>query len=257
MRLTTFNVLHGRAPSDGRVDLDRFAAAVRALDADVLALQEVDRSQPRSHGADLTSVAAEAAGAVAARFAPALHGTPGSWRRATPTHDPAEPAYGVSLVSRYPVLDWHVIPLPALPFRVPMVFGGRWRPLMVDDEPRAALAARLRSPAGVVTVACTHLSFLPVWSSLQMHRLVDALRGTGPVVLMGDLNMRPARAARSSGLHALARGLTFPAHAPDRQIDHVLANRRVPGHTAVRTWDLPLSDHRALSVDLDPGALAG
>ncbi len=32
MRLATFNVLHGRAPADGRVDLDRFAAAVRALD---------------------------------------------------------------------------------------------------------------------------------------------------------------------------------------------------------------------------------
>ncbi len=63
VRLATFNVLHGRSPRDGRVDLDRFASVVRALDADVLALQEVDRDQPRSHGADLTAVAAEAMGA--------------------------------------------------------------------------------------------------------------------------------------------------------------------------------------------------
>ena len=34
------------------------------LDPDILALQEVDRDQPRSHLADLTAVAAEAMGAV-------------------------------------------------------------------------------------------------------------------------------------------------------------------------------------------------
>ncbi|WP_414638374.1 endonuclease/exonuclease/phosphatase family protein, partial [Actinomycetospora sp.] len=51
MRLATWNVQHGRSHEDGRVDLDRFAAAVGELDADVLALQEVDRVQPRSSGA--------------------------------------------------------------------------------------------------------------------------------------------------------------------------------------------------------------
>ena len=48
MRLATFNILHGRGMGDGVVDLDRLAAAVRSLDADILALQEVDRDQPRS-----------------------------------------------------------------------------------------------------------------------------------------------------------------------------------------------------------------
>ena len=52
--------------SDDKVDVDRLAAAVASLDADVLALQEVDRDQPRSHLADLTAVAAEAMGADAA-----------------------------------------------------------------------------------------------------------------------------------------------------------------------------------------------
>ena len=57
MRLATFNILHGRSPSDDRVDLDRFVAAVKSLDADVLALQEVDRYQARSAEADLTASA--------------------------------------------------------------------------------------------------------------------------------------------------------------------------------------------------------
>ena len=58
MRLATFNLLHGRSLTDGLVDPDRLAAAVTALDADVLALQEVDRDQSRSGNLDLTAIAA-------------------------------------------------------------------------------------------------------------------------------------------------------------------------------------------------------
>ena len=60
MRLATFNLLHGRSLSDGAVHAERVAAAVAELDADVLALQEVDRAQPRSGGLDLTAIAARA-----------------------------------------------------------------------------------------------------------------------------------------------------------------------------------------------------
>ena len=68
MRLATFNILNGRSLVDHIVDLDRLADAVTSLNPDVLALQEVDRNQPRSHCADLTAVAAEAMGAVSHRF---------------------------------------------------------------------------------------------------------------------------------------------------------------------------------------------
>jgi hypothetical protein len=77
VRIATFNILHGRSPVDDRVDVERLAAAVKTLDADVLGLQEVDRDQPRSLGADLTAVAAEAMGAVDSQFVAALSGTPG------------------------------------------------------------------------------------------------------------------------------------------------------------------------------------
>ena len=53
MRLATFNILHGRTVADGVVDLERLRAAVKAIDADVLGLQEVDCDQPRSQLADL------------------------------------------------------------------------------------------------------------------------------------------------------------------------------------------------------------
>jgi endonuclease/exonuclease/phosphatase family metal-dependent hydrolase len=89
MRMATFNILHGRSIDDGKVDVDRLADCVRRLDADVLALQEVDCDQPRSAMADLTAVAAEAMGAVSHRFVAAVSGTPGaSWMAATRHEQP-------------------------------------------------------------------------------------------------------------------------------------------------------------------------
>jgi len=148
MRLATFNILHARSLTDGQVDLDRFAAAVRDLDADVLALQEVDRDQPRSHGADLTVLAAEAMGAPEHRFAAVLHGEPGLWTAATGDHQPATASYGIALLSRHPVREWRVLNLPVLRRRAPVRWpGNRW-PTLVSDEPRAALAAVIQGPQG-------------------------------------------------------------------------------------------------------------
>src|SRR3954464_10207054 len=113
MRLATFNILHGRSTHDGVVDLDRLRDCVRSLDADVLALQEVDLEQPRSGMADLTAVAAEAMGAVSHRFVAAIAGTPGAtWIAATGREQPGAAAYGISLLSRFPASTWQVARLP-------------------------------------------------------------------------------------------------------------------------------------------------
>ncbi len=250
MRLTTFNVLHGRSPTDDRVDVDRFAAAVGALDADVLALQEVDRDQPRSHGADLTAVAAQACGAVAHRFAPALSGLPGAWEAASGAEPAGTPLYGVALVSRYPVLGWDVVRLPALRGRVPVLFEGRRRPVVVTDEPRVAVVAQVDGPAGPVTVVSTHLSFIPLWNVLQLRRLLSCLGRASPLVLMGDLNMGPARARRVTGLRALASAATFPAHAPRKQIDHILSRGLSSVASGGHAPATSVSDHRPLTVTL-------
>ena len=252
MRLATFNILHGRSTTDDRVDVDRFAAAVATLHADVLALQEVDREQPRSHHADLTAVAADAMGAEAHRFVAAIAGTPGAtWMAATGREQPGTAEYGIALLSRYPVRSWQVIRLSPIPFRFPMWLPGPRKVIVVDEEPRAAVIAVVETPHGELTVVNTHLSFVPGWNRRQLRRLrrdLDAF--PGPLVLMGDLNMTPPTPAAVTGYRSLASGLTFPLDEPDRQLDHVLLRGSFAPVTAVSAPALPLSDHRALTVDL-------
>ncbi len=257
MRLATFNILHGRSPSDGRVDLDRLRAAVRAIDADVLALQEVDRDQPRSHGADLTAVAAEAMGADEHRFVATMHGEPGVWSAATGDQQPVASSYGIALLSRLPVLSWQVLALPALRGRAPVQFPGARLPALVRDEARAAVVASVSTPQGPLTVAATHLTFIPGWNVVQLRRLVRGLRRQPrPLVLLGDLNVDPRRAAQASGMRSLAQAPTFPQQSPQRQLDHILADGPITAASGAMSLDLGLSDHRALAVDVrvSPGS---
>ncbi|GAB3807208.1 hypothetical protein GCM10027605_37100 [Micromonospora zhanjiangensis] len=207
VRLVTFNLLHGRSPADGLVDGGRLAEAVAALDADVLALQEVDRDQSRSGHLDLTAIAARALGAPAHQFAAAVVGTPGERFRPL-THDDdghGEPCYGVGLVSRYPALSWRVTRLPAAPVRSPVYVPGPGGGLiLLRDEPRVVLAAVLDTPYGPVTAAATHLSFVPGWNARQLRQVVRALGAAGAADPVGG--PEPARRGGAAGVAVAAAG---------------------------------------------------
>jgi endonuclease/exonuclease/phosphatase family metal-dependent hydrolase len=251
MRVATWNVLNARSTSDGRVDLERFRGAVASLDADVLALQEVDRHQERSLGADLTAIAADAMGAVAHRFVPTLVGSPEEWVPAGDADALSAPAYGVALLSRRRVTTWRAISLPRVTVPAPVRHRDDLLPSLVREEPRVAVVARVEGPSGPVTVVNAHLSFVPWWNGHQLRTLVRTLRNRAeaPHLLMGDLNMGAQRARRVTGMTSLVSERTFPAHAPTVQLDHVLADRAPRVLAAEARW-LPVSDHRALVVDL-------
>src|SRR5437763_15034920 len=228
MRMATFNILHGRSLDDGKVDIDRLADCVRRLDADVLALREVACDQPRSAMAALTAVAAEAMGAVSHRFVAAIAGTPGAtWMAATGDEQPGTASYGIALLSRYKALTWQVLRLPRIPAKFPMYLPGPGKVMIVDEEPRAAVVARFDTDLGPITVASTHLSFVPGWNRVQLRRLYGDLRGfPGPRVLMGDLNMTPPSPRRWSRMWSLGEATTFPADEPCHQLDHILTDDR-------------------------------
>ncbi|UOW01528.1 endonuclease/exonuclease/phosphatase family protein [Agrococcus sp. SCSIO52902] len=253
MRLATWNILHGRTHADPAVDEDRFRRAIADLDADVLALQEVDRGQSRSGHIDLTAVAAEAMGAAASRFVPTVIGDPARpWRPAGDDDlDATADAYGIALLSRYPVLRWHVHRLPPAPmFRAPVVDPETHRVVWLRDEPRAIVAATIRTPHGVWTIASAHLTFVQGTNAQQLRHGMRWLRTLpGPRVLMGDLNLPPGMARRVARARLLARGATYPSHRPLVQLDHVLSADQLPPSRQARAPRPAFSDHLPVVVD--------
>ncbi|WP_218061716.1 endonuclease/exonuclease/phosphatase family protein [Planobispora rosea] len=172
MRFATFNVLHGRPTENGRplpfpaAAAEPLAEAVASTDADVLALQEVDRFQERSGQADQAAIAARRVGARDWRYASALHGRSVPDRGwvldlAQPglrVYGPQEaaarsggPSHGIALLSRVPVLAWRARRLPAAPCACRCGWsGGRgspWCPISrVPYWPRSCRARAVLSP---------------------------------------------------------------------------------------------------------------
>lgn len=253
MRLATWNVLNGTSLSDGLVEPVRLGQAAQSLRADVLGLQEVDRGQPRSHGLDLVAEVGRRTGAADWRFVPALIGTPGgSWRPAGDADNADEPvAYGIGLVSAHPVQSWYVLRLAPARVRSPIMLPGSRQVLWLRDEPRVVVAAVVDGPYGVFTIASTHLSFVPGWNAVQLRRVVRWLGAMpGPRILLGDLNMPAMPAGAVSRWQVLGRAPTYPSPEPKVQLDHVLAAGTLPRVRLVETPVLPVSDHRALVVEL-------
>ena len=175
MRLVTFNLLHGGPWSGvtGRDDhlearLSLMVEQLRALDADVVALQESPVTRWR--------------GDVSARLAAAL-GLSRVHARATERVFPWRWVgrlivgalgfvEGPAILSRYPIVASEVYELPRCRDRI---------------DPRLALRADVATPAGVLPVFSTHTAR----DDCQTRRLVElasARRSALPAVLMGDLN---------------------------------------------------------------------
>jgi len=254
LRVATWNIFSGRARGGGPVDLDLTLGTLRGLDADVVALQEVDRDQERSDRRDQARVLADALG-MRWRFAPTLFG-PAGWDPVTrtPTWRPAEAgvadpggaAYGIALLSRRPLGRVETVALPRAP----------------GDEPRVALVAEVLTAARPVTFAATHLSFVPGPNVGQLRHLQDRLADRAPPrLLAGDLNLwlPLVRAASRRGWRPLARGGTFPNRPPGMlgqtvQLDHVLASGGGLRPRRSRIHAGAASDHRAVVVEVELGS---
>jgi endonuclease/exonuclease/phosphatase family metal-dependent hydrolase len=133
---------------------------------------------------------------------------------------------------------------------VPGPRGGRI--VLLTDEPRVVLAAIIEAPLGPMTVATTHLSFVPGWNVRQLHRTQRALRELpAPRLLLGDLNV-PGRLLRLvSGWRMLASRPTYPTTRPRVQFDHVLLDPKgaagIPPVQESETPALEIFDHRPSS----------
>jgi len=238
LRVATWNIAGARRERTGEVDLAAVLAGVRALGIDLLAVQEVDRELARSHRADQARSIVEALGPDWFwSYAPALVGDD---YRPLLGPDPGGPAYGNVLLSRLPLEGVEHL-------RFPPAGGG---------EQRTALVATIRVGSRPLTVAATHLSNKRGQNVRQLRDLQGVLAAQpAPRLLLGDLNL-PSTAlllASRRGWPEAGLGRTFPASRPTQQLDHVLRNdpAEVIHPRGDRVATAPVSDHRALVVDLE------
>ena len=208
MRLATFNIRHQVAAAD----------VCARLDADVIGLQEVDNRARRSGRVDQAEHIARACG-MHHVFAPAHRlGIRGR--------------YGNALLSKTPIVDAAVLPLPRV--------GG--------SEPRAVIVAS----TGGLSVAVTHLGRDRAESGAQLVVVVTALSARPePRVILGDLNRRDHEVdlLETEGFVVAGGGPTYPSDEPTLRIDHVAADGlRI---TAVDIPATTVSDHRPLVVEAE------
>ncbi len=227
MRLIAYNIHHGEG-MDERIDLERIAILIDRLTPDLVTLQEVDRAVERTGFIAQAARLGELTGlrAVFGQFMEYQGGE-----------------YGMAILSRWPVAESTNHRLPD------------------GAEPRSALAVTVVSPRSGrrLELVGIHLYRSEQERLAQAAALSEIYADVDhAVILAGDFNSRPG----SSVLELLGQRwqfidkgsdrLTFPSHAPDREIDFV-AYRPANGFEVLsqRLIDEPvISDHRPLVVEL-------
>lgn len=230
IRLATFNLKHGAPADKYRGEPELAAAACAELNADILALQEVDKSVPRSRRADLAALAAKASG-MEVVFARTMwfHGG----------------RYGNALLVRGEISDFETLRLKGDHRHRIRIRG---RQFLIGREPRNAILATACLEQGEVSVAATHLSTERQVSRRQLTEVMAALAcRQAPQVLMGDLNLSRTSVSKHPSLESMDLAEappTFPSTNPRKSIDHIAVN----GLTiqSAETVKFPISDHLAL-----------
>ncbi|BFU45483.1 endonuclease/exonuclease/phosphatase family protein [Krasilnikovia sp. MM14-A1004] len=239
MRVMTFNIRHGQG-ADGRVDLARIGEVIRAADADVVGLQEVDRRfQARSRFRDQ-------AGWLGRRLT--MHVAYGGNRERRPRIPGAgRRQFGNAILSAYPIVDHENIALPRSGTR----------------EQRGLLRAGIDIGGVIWQVYATHLQHDDPGERLAQARAIRRILGAPEhTIVLADLNAQPTtpevRALTDVLVDGWAAAGTGPGHtsaspAPTQRIDYVLHSPDVRSRSVVVLASPPAgiaSDHLPVVADV-------
>ena len=200
LTVATYNIRHG-AGMDGVLDLERTAAAIAALDADIVALQEVDDATGRCGGVDQAAWLGSRLG---------MQHAFGSFM------DFDGGRYGMAILSRFPIES-------ATPWRLP-----------TGHEPRVALAVEIVPPdLGPLTIIDVHFDWVEDdgFRFAQADAVAARLATLDtPWIVLGDFNDTPGSRTRAlfaelgiEGAKPLEATATWPAHEPRVDIDSIVA----------------------------------
>lgn len=155
VQVASYNI-HRGVGRDGRYNPGRILRVLQEVNADIIALQEVDFPGPHPHHF-LTWLAAQL----------------GMTAVGGPVRTSAAGTYGNALLTRYPVRNVR-----------------RWDLSVGRHEPRGALAADMLCQGAMIHVVTTHLGLWPTERPRQATKLLEGLHVTEEelTILMGDLN---------------------------------------------------------------------
>ncbi|MCX4189655.1 endonuclease/exonuclease/phosphatase family protein [Methylophaga sp. OBS3] len=195
LKVASFNV-HACIGSDGRFDPSRIADVIRELDADVLALQEVEHHKVDEQ--DLLEYLAAVFGYET------IAGT--TMQRETR-------AYGNALLTRLPILNTEIHDISVKPY-----------------EPRSLIKVQLMVGDKSLMVYATHLGLMPFERRLQVKHLLSLIskQSADVTVLLGDLNEwflwgRPLRWLRQFFVKS-PHIPSFPSAFPLFSLDRILVS---------------------------------
>jgi len=226
IRVLSYNIHHGEGV-DRKLDLDRIATAIRSVNPDLVALQEVDRKVKRSQSVDQPAELAKRTGmqAVFGANIPLQGGE-----------------YGNAILARFPLIRHknHLLPT-------------------VDgSEQRGVIESEYQLPDGrSLLLLATHLDFRADdrerLASVKVIEELTARHPDQPALLAGDLNDTPesrtlmqlTKTWQTVNKQPLA---TVPVDSPTKQIDFILFRPRGTWKVLeVKVLEESLaSDHRAI-----------
>ncbi|QQE11256.1 endonuclease/exonuclease/phosphatase family protein [Planctomycetota bacterium] len=231
VRVMTYNIHFGTG-LDGELDLERIANVIKDSDADLVALQEIDKGTKRTGGVDMPRE---------------LQKLTGMYHTFGKTIDYQGGEYGLMLLSKWPIYDIAVNELP----------------YSRDAERRVALSGLVNVPGmGEVRLVSTHLQWMPIGDKHEQAKALNRLFANSdvtPVILGGDFNAGYGSPTMSEMLKfwqvssKIDTGMTFPADKPNKQIDHVMTSGAIRFDTkSIEVIDEQVaSDHLPVVVDLE------
>ncbi|HWH69847.1 MAG TPA: endonuclease/exonuclease/phosphatase family protein [Candidatus Sulfotelmatobacter sp.] len=208
-RVMTYNIHHGEG-LDRKVDLERIAALIKREQADIVALQEVDKGVERTARRDLPAELAALSG-MTCLFSNNYHYQGGE--------------YGNAVLTRFPVKQW----------------TNTHYKMLRPGEQRGLLQAVLTVQGRELVFFDTHVDFHPddterLLNVGEIHNRLPQYRPR-PVLLCGDFNDTPQSRTYTKTAEQFidswtvagtGNEMTIPASNPKKRIDYIWISKDSP-----------------------------
>jgi len=221
LTVLTYNIQQGY-DAEGQKNADGQLALMRAVDADIIGLQESDTNRIAGGNADLVRYYANALNMHSYYGPTTVAGT-----------------FGIALLSRYPIEN-------------PRTFY-----MFSVGEQTAAIETQITVDGTTYNVFVTHLgNGGPI---VQQEAVLEIATGKENTILMGDFNFRPDSEQYALTMGALddawlrrwPDGTDDAGAQPSKRIDHIFISSELQVED-VRYIDSPASDHPAVTAALRP-----